>query len=261
MKRLMIIVACMTFYTAFADKEKDKAERFNQIRLLLEQMMVKDDSNAPNRLNQAMQTYRAWTKYPEFAELSETVAKNWREILDNLEEVAPSETHKAIIVLTSVFSLPLRESHHCLNKIADLCLDKIIGNELFLWAVIKHEEKTEQKHRLLQNTKDPVVAEILRKAKAIDPENEYYIRKAPGRPQKNMPTGKVETPPATVIDGTQLTSVAGKKPDSVVPKVKPPQPAPVENKTAPWKRPLFLGTLIIIATAVAWYYLKKKSGK
>jgi len=194
MKKLMIIVACLTLYTTLGNEGESKTERLRQTQQLLAQIAQNSDSYLSYSASFTMQTYAGWTKYPAFTELQGKVSENWREVLSNIEEIAPSETHKVVILLASFSSLPLQESRQCLNKIADLCLNNVISSEVFLWVVFRHEEQTEAKYRLDLNTKDPVVAEILRKAKAIDPENEYHIRKAPNAQKKTVTSFWYEDP-------------------------------------------------------------------
>ena len=119
--------------------------------------------------------YIRWIKSPEFAKLEEVVDGNWEAVLGNLEEVAPSEIQR-FILFVSLQSLTQKDFSRCLNTIADLCLDNAVSTEEFLWTVFHYEGNTRPKHRLALNYKDPVVAEVLRKAKVIDPEHRDYYK-------------------------------------------------------------------------------------
>jgi len=48
-------------------------------------------------------------------------------------------------------------------------------------------------------------------------------------------------------------------PTNVVVTVEPPTPAPVANKTTPWRFLLFIGSFIIIGSVIVWRFLIKKS--
>ncbi|MCL2104771.1 MAG: hypothetical protein FWH21_06930 [Kiritimatiellaeota bacterium] len=254
-----MLISFLVLHTAFGDVGYDKTERSQQIKQLLAQMMRHDDAYLSYSAVFAMQTHAGWMKYPEFGELKEKVSGNWREILDTMEEVAPSEIHKVVILLASVYSLPSQDSRQCLSKIADLCLDGVISNEMFLWAIVKHEENTEPKHRLSQNVNDPAVTEVLRKIKEIDPENEYYIRKTPWTQKRNETNGKAAVSPATGSNGTPLASAEGNRPNSITTiKNGPSEDTSIGNNALPWKLSLLAGILAMCGFVATWRCFRRR---
>jgi uncharacterized protein YijF (DUF1287 family) len=128
-----------------------------------------------------------WGNVSEFAQLKELVSANWKDVLGNIEGIAgTSEIHQYILFRSFCF-LPQKESFQCLNKVADLCLENVISKEMFKWARDVYEIYTAPTYRLSFYYEDPVVIEILRKAKIIQPEMaEHYDRMLSGEESKDL---------------------------------------------------------------------------
>ena len=125
-----------------------------------------------------------WRKSGEFAQLKETVAQHTEEILGNIEGiVGASEIHQYILFESFCF-LPRQDSLRCLNTFADLALNNIISKQMFRWAIVSYA--INNRHVLALNYKDPLVAEILRKAKIINPELEWYRKMASGAAKRAL---------------------------------------------------------------------------
>ena len=261
----MISSLPITSVTAMADEN----DRFRQTQQLLAQMMAKDDSNAPSRLNLAMQTYAAWIRYPEFEELKEVVSKDWQEMLNNIEEAAPSETQK-VILFASCFTLPLQDSLQCLDKIADFCLDNVIDRRTFEWAIRRYELTTG--HSLAHNYEDVVVVDILRKAKIICADDLKKIQQfdaiLSGNTKKAMMVSGHEN-----SDNAELAHIRNLNTVQGVTAVKKIQPVsvpvtgeqssiasdkPTGTKNTPWAIPLLISVIVIGGVVTAWCCFREK---
>ena len=130
--------------------------------------------------------YLAWKEIAEFNQLKKAVSGNWEELLENIKDIAPSEIHQ-IVLFVSLSYLPLQDSFRCLDKVADLCLNNVISKEMFGWVRTIYEVYTAPRYRLAFHHKDPVVVELLRKAKIIQPAMaEHYDRVLSGEESKDL---------------------------------------------------------------------------
>jgi hypothetical protein len=129
-----------------------------------------------------------WRESVEFAQLKETVSQNWEKILANIEEVVGSSEVHQYVLFESFYYLPQQDSFRCLDKIADLTLNKTISKQMFNWVIVSYHVSNNysNRHTFSLNYKDPIVTEILRKAQIIAPELEWYRKMASGKAKREM---------------------------------------------------------------------------
>ena len=175
--------------------------------------------------------------FSEFDKLQKVVSENWKEVLASIEVLSLSETHQAILFL-SFLSLPLEDSFQCLNKMADLCLHGMINKDMFRSLIVTYEVYTMPKRRLSLNNKNPIVAEMLRKAKLIDPQNNYYLRIASGEEKKKLTNFWYDPDTGTHL----LDSIAGSNAETYGNII----------------QGVLIGVVAIICAVVAWRYSKRK---
>jgi uncharacterized protein YijF (DUF1287 family) len=180
MRKIIIIVLQVVSASLLADE----AETIRQTNQLVEQVKNKMPENWDASCY--VDNYLGWREIAEFEQLKKAVSGNWKEILENVRGIAPSEIHQ-IILFVSFGSLPLKDSFRCLDKIADLCLDNVISKEMFEWVRTIYEVHTTPTYRLAFHYEDPIVVNILRKAKTIQPEKaEHYDRVLRGKERRDL---------------------------------------------------------------------------
>jgi len=226
MRKVTIIV--MTLHIISTSAMADKANGIHEIRRLLEQVVT----ITPHIQEGAFGGVSGVPKSPEFEQLKASVIKHRKEVLDNLEAlIAPSKGHQILFI--ALCYLPQQDSFQGLNKMADLCLDNTVSQEVFSKVILHYEERMKPRHRLALNYKNPVVVEVLRKAKLIHPEmSAYYEKKASGEASK------------------EITSFWYEDPDL---------PTPFRIIFVVFWLPILVGVSILIAGIVmAWRYFRKK---
>jgi len=191
----------------------DNAEVFGQVRHLLAQLRERHDEYRCKKLvnwGSSLESARKEVKnsdvwplgfvgtrgesqdlfypVPEFNELKKVAAQHWRIILENIEEIAPSENQKMFLLLSlvamsldepfnsdnrskemlkrmSTVTMPLEEAFQCQSKIADLCLDKRISKKMY--GLIHTCFFMHTNNAPSFNYRHPAVIEFMKKYKTI----------------------------------------------------------------------------------------------
>ena len=223
MKKFIVIMMLQMVSTCLM---ADETEAVRQTSLLLKQV----EKQMPEQWDASgyVDNYIIWKGTPEFGQLEKVVSGNWKVILGEVKEIAPSDAHQ-VILLASCCSLPLEDSFLFLDKISDLCLGNVITKDVFLWIMDLYEVYTMPTHRLSLNYKKPAVAEILRKAKIIAPERtENYDNVLTGEAKKELEEEGLGIPAHSQDGGVAHRTTAGSD--------QPPSatniPAPVSTKRA-----------------------------
>jgi len=209
------------------------ADNMNLIREVKQQLAQIESIKPESRhATTAPGTFERWKKFPEFEQLEKTVSQNWKGIIENLEEIAGSSETRQYILFLSFLSLPQQETLQCLNKVADLCLDNTVSKDTFYGITLYYEEAMSPLHRLALNYKDPVVAEVLRKAKHINPEmSAYYDRMISGDAKKTITSFWYEPPN---------------------------QPTPYRIIVVVFWLPILVGISAVIGAILAWRYFRRR---
>ena len=185
MKRIMAITLLMILHVAFGDERRNQGEEIRQIK----DMLVQIENSVPERSRDIYyfsdHVNRDWKNKLEFSQLTELVAEKWEDVLRDTDGIASlSEIHQLILFESFCF-LPQKDAFLCLNKTADLALGNIISQTVFRSVIVGHD--VNNKDVLVRNYKDPVVAEVLRKASKIDPEQrDYYKWMASGAAKREL---------------------------------------------------------------------------
>ena len=183
MKPMIAIISValqLSSNTVMAD-DQGLAHQAKRLLLLVESHLPEEHRD----IYSFVENQRGWKKSTEFAELEKFVSGNWKAILADIEDIVdPSEIHQ-FILFSSFQSVPQKASFQCLDKVADLCLTGTISPQMFSWVMVSHA--INNRGVLARNYKDPVVAEVLRKASMIDPEHrDYYKRMASGKAKREL---------------------------------------------------------------------------
>jgi len=182
MKYTMTVFSCMFLCVALGNETTGNTELIAQVKGLLRQV----ENREPERvrtLSYFREPYsHRWWQSPEFVQLKTMTSEHWKEILDNIGDIAPSELHQ-FILFRSFYALPQDDFFQCLNKIADLCLDNIVSKHVFDATVLHYETRIpyyeptiKTTHILARNYDTPDVAEMLRKAKVIFSDDETKVQ-------------------------------------------------------------------------------------
>jgi hypothetical protein len=233
MKKGIIII--MTSHIAFISAIADKTEPFDRLRHLMAQMINnREEGYLHHSANFAIQTYAGWIKHKEYSELNNIVLENWKDILDNIEVIAPTEIHK-IILFPSFISLPLQDSLQCLNKIADLTVSNAISRDTFGWVLHRYEYETG--YALIHNYKNPIVIEIFQKAKTLDPPSFFYEK------YPNVDD---------ILSGKAQKEIAGFRHEA------PDKSMPCKIWLVMSALSILIGISAILGAVMAWRYLRKR---
>jgi hypothetical protein len=125
MKHLIAILLTLQFTTSFLIADETS---FSQVKELL--VLIENTKQDNQRDAYSFATIREWRQSQEFKQLEEAFSKNWEEILKNIKEVAPSDTHQ-LILFNAYDALPQKDALQCLNKILDLRLRNGISEDAF----------------------------------------------------------------------------------------------------------------------------------
>lgn len=168
--RLVLTVIIVVLNMASVNVTADDARQVRETEQMLEQVI----SLRPKyqHVLHFAENYRGWKRSPEFKRLEEFISKNWEAVLRNVEETVSTET-QLFILFTAFQSLPQEDYFICLNRLADLCLSGVMRKEVFEWIRVSYEIQT--KNAISLNYQNPIVIEIIQKAKIIFADDPYRV--------------------------------------------------------------------------------------
>lgn len=167
---------------AFGNESADETNLTLQVKELLMQVEnCEPERNREVRFFREPYSFRWWNS-PEFAQLKKITSENWREVLDNIGDIAPSDLHQ-FILFRAFYALPQEEFFKCMNKIAGLCLDNVVSKFVLDGTILHYETRIgnyepaiTNMHTLARNYDNPDIAEMYRKAKIIFADDQAKIQ-------------------------------------------------------------------------------------
>jgi len=167
----MIVIA--TLCSAFGDETANKTDLFSHVKILLAQVENRVPERERNVYYFSEHLNYKWKETPEFSQLKEVVAGNWKAILECADEIIVLSDVHQIILFESFCHLPQGNAFQSLNMIADLALNNVIAQNIFYTTIMGYN--VSNRKVLAFNYDNPVVSEMLRKAKVIYPKRSDYF--------------------------------------------------------------------------------------
>jgi hypothetical protein len=104
-------------------------------------------------------------KLQEFTELQSQMNSSWSQAMNVFQNVAPSDTSKAVFLLAAESSLSSENYLQFLNQTVELVQNKIIDKQFLHWAIFPADKNV--RGVLVYNYTKPIVKDILQKVKVL----------------------------------------------------------------------------------------------